>query len=311
MNTSMMLRSHGKQACSLTRIGHPHPFSLKLKQPVQTAIACAQSKCSQPSGVQGGGNSVAPHEEPTTAATLHPNTAVQQPEVAQDYETASAISHSTFLASFTLFLLTNAPEASAQAFEPVNPFTGVYAPGQYVTFALFLMTVPGIWSQIKRAPKASKKRKVYEVDGPAKENAIPLKERARQIVSYFKKYNYETKEMGEVITFVGTYGASKGQAAALTFYTFVGMASVALVMSLVVPQIGNWWYALTLLAPGAWFYYFSRGTRQEEVKVKMATADDELTTDIIIEGDPEEIDRFRKELNLMEKGMVPVKGLLE
>eukprot|EP00983_Pelagomonas_calceolata_P041056 1137879-Pelagomonas_calceolata.AAC.7 len=27
----------------------------------------------------------------------------------------------------------------------------------------------------------------------------------------------------------------------------------------------------------------------------MATADDELTTDIIIEGDPEEIDRFRKE----------------
>eukprot|EP00983_Pelagomonas_calceolata_P041053 1137879-Pelagomonas_calceolata.AAC.4 len=122
---------------------------------------------------------------------------------------------------------------------------------------------PCIWSQIKRAPKASKKRKVYEVDGPAKENAIPLKERARQIVSYFKKlsgrytvfthrlppaeavatsrsadnakalsfvvppfntcrYNYETKEMGEVITFVGTYGASKGQAAALTFYTFVG-----------------------------------------------------------------------------------------
>eukprot|EP00200_Dunaliella_tertiolecta_P003978 CAMPEP_0202351090 /NCGR_PEP_ID=MMETSP1126-20121109/7891_1 /ASSEMBLY_ACC=CAM_ASM_000457 /TAXON_ID=3047 /ORGANISM="Dunaliella tertiolecta, Strain CCMP1320" /LENGTH=294 /DNA_ID=CAMNT_0048943171 /DNA_START=126 /DNA_END=1010 /DNA_ORIENTATION=+ len=292
--------------------GHtlPHSLSITLRQPVHaTAIASAHSKCVPTCGVQGGGNSVATHDEPTTMAMPRPHTAVQQQETAP--ETASAISHSTFLASFTLFLLTNAPAASAQTFEPVNPFTGVYAPGQYVTFALFLMTVPGIWSQIKRAPKASKKRKVYEVDGPAKENAIPLKERARQIVSYFKKYNYETKEMGEVITFVGTYGASKGQAAALTFYTFVGMASVALVMSLVVPQIGNWWYALTLFAPGAWFYYFSRGTRQEEVKVKMATADDELTTDIIIEGDPEEIDRFRKELNLMEKGMVPVKGLLE
>lgn len=31
-----------------------------------------------------------------------------------------------------------------------------------------------------------------------------------------------------------------------------------------------------------------------QVKVKMATADDEMTTDIAIEGDPEEIDRFRK-----------------
>jgi len=36
------------------------------------------------------------------------------------------------------------------------------------------------------------------------------------------RYNYETKEMGDVITFVGTYGASRGQAAALTFYTFIG-----------------------------------------------------------------------------------------
>ena len=78
----------------------------------------------------------------------------------------------------------------------------------------------------------------------------------------------------------------------------------------------------------------------------MVTADDEQTTDIIIEGDPEELERFCKasilkwrgelcchtlhihwsqvftqvlmacfcclqELNLQEKGMVRVKGLLE
>lgn len=45
----------------------------------------------------------------------------------------------------------------------------------------------GIWSQIKRAPKANKKRKTYEVDGPARAGAMPLKDRARQIVTYFKK----------------------------------------------------------------------------------------------------------------------------
>lgn len=43
------------------------------------------------------------------------------------------------------------------------------------------------------------------------------------------------------------------------------MASVALVLSVLVPQVGTWWYALTLIAPGAWVYYFNNGTRQEEV----------------------------------------------
>ncbi len=199
-----------------------------------------------------------------------------------------------------------------------------------------LRTTAGIWSQIKRAPQSSKKRKVYEVDGPARPSAMPMDDRARQIFQYFKKYNYSVKNTGEVITFSGMYAADKGAAAAVTFYTFVsewigsdlvasivrgqtnpfwsGMASVALVLSTLYPEVGNWWYALTLLSPGAWFYYFARGTREEEVrwedamqtalrklprsrvqmKVKMVTSDDNQTTDIVIEGDIEEITRFQK-----------------
>ena len=42
----------------------------------------------------------------------------------------------------------------------------------------------------------------------------------------------------------------------------------------------------------------------------MVTSDDNETTDIIIEGDIEEITRFQKELQLMEKGMIYVKGIL-
>ena len=56
------------------------------------------------------------------------------------------------------------------------------------------MPSAGLWSLIKRAP----------------------------IFQYFKKYNYEVKETGDVIRFVGNYKASRGQAAALVFYTFVG-----------------------------------------------------------------------------------------
>ena len=43
----------------------------------------------------------------------------------------------------------------------------------------------------------------------------------------------------------------------------------------------------------------------------MVTADDDMTTDIIVEGDVEEIERMRRDLNLVEKGMVYVKGVLE
>jgi hypothetical protein len=44
------------------------------------------------------------------------------------------------------------------------------------------------------------------------------------------------------------------------------MGSVALVLSILVPAVGNWWYGLTLLSPAAWFYYFSRGERIEQVR---------------------------------------------
>ena len=47
------------------------------------------------------------------------------------------------------------------------------------------------------------------------------------------------------------------------------------------------------------------------LQVKMVTADDEQTTDIVVEGDDEEAERLRKELGFAEKGKVYVKGLLE
>jgi hypothetical protein len=43
----------------------------------------------------------------------------------------------------------------------------------------------------------------------------------------------------------------------------------------------------------------------------MVVDDDEKSTDVIIQGDDEQIDRLRRELDLREKGMVYVKGLLE
>jgi len=50
-----------------------------------------------------------------------------------------------------------------------------------------------------------------------------------------------------------------------------GMASVALVLSILVPSVGNWWYLLTLLSPAAWVYYFQKGERVEQVSTVVTT----------------------------------------
>lgn len=208
---------------------------------------------------------------------------------------------------------------------------------------LLLLLLPGLWSQIKRAPKAKRVRRVYEVPGPAAPGAVPLDERAGQIFRYFRQYNYTVAKPGsaavsssssgsggggnddgpstssssdqqstDVIRFVGRYAASRGQAAALVFYVFCGLASTALVLSIAAPVAGHgeWWYALTALSPLAGLYYWQRGERDEEFLVKMTTADDDSVTDISVEGDAEEADRMAKTLGLTEKGKVYVKGLL-
>jgi hypothetical protein len=43
------------------------------------------------------------------------------------------------------------------------------------------------------------------------------------------------------------------------------MASVALVLSIVFPSVGNYWYGLTALSPAAYIYYMSRAERVEQV----------------------------------------------
>ena len=171
------------------------------------------------------------------------------------------------------------------------------------------MTAPGLWSLVKRAPKASVKGITFEVPGPAEGQSLDAV--ASTIATYFTKYNYKIVDTGEVITFQGTYEANRGQGIALTFYVFLGLASISLVLSTIYSEVGNWWYALLLLTPGSYSYYMRNGTRTEEAKVKMVTSDDEKTTDIILRCDKEEIERFAKETGFIEKGKVKVKGILE
>lgn len=193
------------------------------------------------------------------------------------------------------------------AVELADEIKGPYA----VSLGLFFLSLPGLWSTVKRSTKSKVVQRTFLVDGPAKPGAEPLDKFARQVTTYFKSNNYKISSAGEVITFEGAIAASKGTAAYITFCVFVGLLSLGLVLSIAKPEFGNAWYGLTLFSPLTGYYYFSKAERVEEVQVKMVTADDELTTEIRLQGSADEIERFQKTLNLMEKDKIYVKGLFE
>jgi len=216
-----------------------------------------------------------------------------------------AVALGTLLTSNAALALMTAPVALADAAEP-GYFQGSYN----VTLGLFVFALPGLWSLVKRSTKSKVVRKTFTVPGPAREGAEPLDELARRVSTYFKNNNYRVKEAGETITFEGAIAASRGQAAALTFYAFVGLLCTGLVVSIAVPSIGDNAYYAVLLSPGAGYYYTANAERKEEVEVKIVTSDDDMETDIVIQGDTEEVERFWKVLGLKEKGMVYVEGVL-
>eukprot|EP00894_Picocystis_sp_ML_P004866 jgi/Pico_ML_1/55383/g1075.t2 len=128
-----------------------------------------------------------------------------------------------------------------------------YSKGSYyVTLALFLMSIPGLYSLVKRSTKSKVVRKVFEMPGPAAEGAKSLDEIARTVSNYFKNNNYKVVDAG--------------------------------------------------------VYYLQNANRSEKVQVKLVTSDDDMVTDMVVQGGDEEVERMTKELQLMEKGMIMSKG---
>ncbi|KAL1314508.1 hypothetical protein HN51_041307 [Arachis hypogaea] len=177
----------------------------------------------------------------------------------------------------------------------------------YTSLGLFVISVPGLWSLIKRSVKSKIVKKTFIGEGEKKApNQV-----AGEILSFFTRNNFAVTNRGETITFEGTMVPSRGQAALLTFCTCISLASVALVLTITVPDFGNNWFFITALSPLAGAYYWTRASRKEEIKVKMIVDDDGTLSEIVVQGDDQQVEQMRKELNLSEKGMVYVKGVFE
>jgi len=203
----------------------------------------------------------------------------------------------------------------------------------YTILGLYLMSFPGVWSQIKRSTSAKVKRKTFVTPGENRDDGKSLRQQAGEIMAckYYSWYlmercsyatdmtsnNYEVVEAGETITFKGLVQRSLSQAFFLTFCTALGMLSLALVLQiqfndLVLPGIGQPnWFLLALLSPYAGIYYWRSGDRVDEFSVKLQTNEEETENEIIVQGSDEEVERMWRTLDWQEKGMVKVSGLLE
>ncbi|GER33128.1 cofactor assembly of complex C [Striga asiatica] len=177
----------------------------------------------------------------------------------------------------------------------------------YTSLALFVISVPGLWSLIKRSVKSKVVQKTFIGEGDKKAPS----QVAGEVLSFFTRNNFAVSDRGETITFEGMMVPSRGQAALLTFCTCISLASVALVLTITYPDVGNNWFWLTILSPLAGVYYWSKASRKEQIKVRMLVGEDGTLSEIIVQGDDQQVDQMRKELQLSEKGMVYVKGIFE
>ncbi|KAJ4901074.1 cofactor assembly of complex C [Raphanus sativus] len=181
----------------------------------------------------------------------------------------------------------------------------------YTSLGLFVISVPGLWSLIKRSVKSKIVRKTFVVsEGEGIVKKEP-KQVAGEILSFFTRKNFNITDRGETITFEGTMVPSRGQAALLTFCTCISLASVGLVLTITLPDFGNNWFFITILSPLAGAYYWKKASRKEEIKVKMMVGENGTLSEVVVQGDDVQVEEMRKDLQLSEKDMVYVKGLFE
>jgi hypothetical protein len=91
----------------------------------------------------------------------------------------------------------------------------------------------------------------------------------------------------------------------------MGLGSLGLVLSVLIPDLGLKAYVITLLSPYAGIYYWKNAQRENEVTIRMETSDDDQITSIVAQGEKEDLERFSKTLNLVERGKVYIQGIFE
>jgi hypothetical protein len=123
-----------------------------------------------------------------------------------------------------------------------------------------------------------------------------------RLEEYFKERAYRIAAVDretDIITFEGLVRPSVFLAVLLTGLAAIGSMCLALVLAMVLPDIGNLFWGLLLVAPLAGWFYWAGSTRTEQVRLRVKAAiEPTATTQIEISGHRDELAVFQSALQL-------------
>ena len=163
------------------------------------------------------------------------------------------------------------------------------------TFILTLLLAVGLFFFIRASTKDRIEQMVLETND-SEAALLP------RLEAYFKERAYRIAAVDretDIITFEGLVRPSVFLAVLLTGLAAIGSMCLALVLAMVLPDIGNLFLVLLLVAPLAGWFYWAGSTRTEQVRLRVkAAADNAAPTAIEISGHRDELAVFQSALKL-------------
>lgn len=123
--------------------------------------------------------------------------------------------------------------------------------------------------------RASVKDRTQEVKFVSEQTEASL---MAQLQQYLQERSYRVARVDaeqNQVTFEGFVRASLFLAIFLTLLAAAGILCLALVLSLLFPSLSAIWLGLVLLSPAAGVFYWKKGTRTEQVSLKLEAAKSE------------------------------------
>jgi hypothetical protein len=163
------------------------------------------------------------------------------------------------------------------------------------TFILTILLAIGLFFFIRASTKDRIEQMVLETSDT---EAVLLP----RIDAYFIDRSYRIAGVDrdtEIVTFEGLVRPSVFLAVLLTGLAAVGAMCLALVLSMLLPDIGNLFLLLLLVAPLAGWFYWEGSTRTEQVRLKVEVAADLPSATLVkVSGHRDELAIFQSTLEL-------------
>jgi Cofactor assembly of complex C subunit B len=163
------------------------------------------------------------------------------------------------------------------------------------TFILTLLLAVGLFFFIRASTKDRIEQMVLETSD-SETVLLP------RLQAYFIDRAYRIAAVDrdtDIITFEGLVRPSVFLAVLLTGLAAVGAICLSLVLAMLLPDIGNLFLGLLLVAPLAGWFYWEGSSRTEQIRLKVEVLDGEpSSTSIKISGHRDELAIFQSALQL-------------